>query len=731
MAKIYLPILSSGANFLSTIKFVFTAFLFLAALGGQEASAQCATYIVTYTSSVPGNAQCVSTNTSVPTPMLTVVNGATNPATCSSGYTASNFPNTGTYATTLPAVRLTITPNAGYALSVTQFEYTLRRSVTNGPTSIRIAYSTDGGTTWIAKASNDTPTNTNVACTTAGTVFTWNVTDFTTANTLLVQLFGFGAASTTSELIVRNFRVVGTVVCGTPGCIDPLACNFNSAAGCSDLTCTYGGCTVVGACNYNATAGCDDGSCTYPGCLTLGACNYNPAAACLGPCVYTGATCDDGNATTINDVYNAACVCVGTSVASPLTGLIVKEKVIPLATQLIIDANLTDPLAVAKCWQVFACIGNPLWEMQSIFYGGSAGTDPAWRLNSSTSFFQAPFGNQVYADNINPAFFGFFPELAYDSWWTINTQQQSPMNFLFVESGPSCANITTPPLPVTQWNNTGGDMLVDGVTSCFGSGLVYYHGTAETLGFPDVNNEILIGQFTTDGSMDGAVNLQLRQMNADGTPYDPPGPQNVVYTQDFNLYFYAPGWGDLCQLLFFPIELLSFVAVPDGIRVAIKWVTTSELNNELFIVERSANGIDDWMEVSRLPGAGTSESTIYYTSYDHDPIHGLNFYRLKQIDYDGQYKYSEIEVVEFMSKDDILIYPNPSHGDVVNVGGNTDAVVSLTMFSIHGKVVMSKPRGDGDFRQIDLQHLNLPAGMYTLEFALASGEKIFKKLTVQ
>jgi hypothetical protein len=68
--------------------------------------------------------------------------------------------------------------------------------------------------------------------------------------------------------------------CTFPGCTDLAACNYDSAAGCSNGQCSYPGCFIPGACNYSTSAGCDDGSCVFPGCTDNGACNYDSNAGC-------------------------------------------------------------------------------------------------------------------------------------------------------------------------------------------------------------------------------------------------------------------------------------------------------------------------------------------------------------------------------------------------------------------------------------------------------------------
>jgi len=79
----------------------------------------------------------------------------------------------------------------------------------------------------------------------------------------------------------------GTIGCLITGCTNPVACNFNPAAGCDDGSCSLPGCTDPVACNYDPTALCDDGNCTYGGCTDIAACNFDPTAGCDdGSCGY-------------------------------------------------------------------------------------------------------------------------------------------------------------------------------------------------------------------------------------------------------------------------------------------------------------------------------------------------------------------------------------------------------------------------------------------------------------
>lgn len=118
-----------------------------------------------------------------------------------------------------------------------------------------------------------------------------------------------------------------------------------------------------------------------------------------------------------------------------------------------------------------------------------------------------------------------------------------------------------------------------------------------------------------------------------------------------------------------PIELLSFTANlrPNDRIVDLNWVTLSEQDNDYFIVERSANG-EDWEFVVMVDGAGNSSITLSYDEVDENPMYGVSYYRLKQVDFNGQYTYSPSVSVASFTDDQLLLYPNPvQQGDYVVV----------------------------------------------------------------
>lgn len=146
-----------------------------------------------------------------------------------------------------------------------------------------------------------------------------------------------------------------------------------------------------------------------------------------------------------------------------------------------------------------------------------------------------------------------------------------------------------------------------------------------------------------------------------------------------------------------PLTLLDFKASIKEGQTFLNWKTENEINTEKFVIERSLNSID-WNVLGT-----TSAGKNSYDFIDNRPINGINFYRLKMMDKDGSYTYSEIRQVIFIFKNHFVIAPNPAveyadilFKDFVNFG-------QVTVFDLMGKKVFNK-------EIIALKSLRIPTG---------------------
>ena len=136
-----------------------------------------------------------------------------------------------------------------------------------------------------------------------------------------------------------------------------------------------------------------------------------------------------------------------------------------------------------------------------------------------------------------------------------------------------------------------------------------------------------------------------------------------------------------------PIELISFTATLQNEVVELNWETASETENDYFEIERSRDG-QNWEYLTTVDGAGTSIVPLSYTTFDDKPYGGENYYRLKQVDFNGQFEYVGIDVVDvpFNNAGDLSIFPNPSTG-VFTVTGDANELDQIAVFNAIGQQI--------------------------------------------
>lgn len=160
-----------------------------------------------------------------------------------------------------------------------------------------------------------------------------------------------------------------------------------------------------------------------------------------------------------------------------------------------------------------------------------------------------------------------------------------------------------------------------------------------------------------------------------------------------------------------PVELSSFNAVQIGYSVLLKWSTETEINNFGFDIERSIDSktvTKHWTKIGFVEGYGNSNSPKNYTFSDSPGAGAKYFYRLKQIDSDGQFHYSEVIFIDLNKLNEFALnqnYPNPFN-PTTNITYNipVDANVQLKIYDVLGKEV------------ITLINDKQKAGVYTIPF---------------
>ncbi len=106
-----------------------------------------------------------------------------------------------------------------------------------------------------------------------------------------------------------------------------------------------------------------------------------------------------------------------------------------------------------------------------------------------------------------------------------------------------------------------------------------------------------------------------------------------------------------------PVEMISFSGTKFGTKSSLlSWQTATEIDNDYFLVEHSIDG-KEFETLAKVQGAGNSLETKSY-SYEHtSPAHGMNYYRLRQVDFDGKFTFSNVIAINFDGSDRYRIYP--------------------------------------------------------------------------
>jgi hypothetical protein len=216
----------------------------------------------------------------------------------------------------------------------------------------------------------------------------------------------------------------------------------------------------------------------------------------------------------------------------------------------------------------------------------------------------------------------------------------------------------------------------------------------------------------------------------------------VNLTEVFQMMFTGNGTIYLDNIYFWngivPVELTSFTATINGNDVQLIWKTATEKNNSGFQVERKS--LAGYETVGFVAGAGTTTEPMSYSYSDNNLNPGNYYYRLKQIDFDGTFEYSEDVEVDVIAPDVYSLnqnYPNPFNPSTkITFSLAADALVSLRVFDVLGQEIVTLINQDltagVHTHNFDAAGLNSGIYFYKLEVISTTGSNFtdVKKMTL-
>lgn len=172
-----------------------------------------------------------------------------------------------------------------------------------------------------------------------------------------------------------------------------------------------------------------------------------------------------------------------------------------------------------------------------------------------------------------------------------------------------------------------------------------------------------------------------------------------------------------------PVELIHFHGEAKGNIINLKWITASEVNNDHFEIQRAVSGMK-FKTIGMADGAGNSNEKIVYTYTDHNPGIGKIYYRLKQVDHNGEFSFSEIRTVKLSKTAKMNIYPNPAQ-HFVHITTSTKGWLEIRDQS--GSIVIKKKI---DTDKLTLNLSGLANGIYVAIFITGNDVNI-RKLVIE
>ncbi|MES2566451.1 MAG: T9SS type A sorting domain-containing protein [Bacteroidota bacterium] len=188
--------------------------------------------------------------------------------------------------------------------------------------------------------------------------------------------------------------------------------------------------------------------------------------------------------------------------------------------------------------------------------------------------------------------------------------------------------------------------------------------------------------------------------------------------------FTVSGWTAVGIL---PMELLTFVGRNEGEKNKLEWVTASEKNSNYFTIEKSDDG-SEFEKIMDVGANGMSNSPKNYSAFDMNPFQELTYYRLKLVNIDDSYEYSNIISINNKNLTDYIsnARPNPTNGNLeFDVNINRKEKILISIYNNNGALISAEQKNlEEGYRTLNVDLNTYNSGIYLLKVSFENSGKI-------
>ncbi|MCF8284986.1 MAG: T9SS type A sorting domain-containing protein [Sphingobacteriales bacterium] len=275
-----------------------------------------------------------------------------------------------------------------------------------------------------------------------------------------------------------------------------------------------------------------------------------------------------------------------------------------------------------------------------------------------------------------------------------------------------------PSNPFSQKNNFKVEIYGNNGTSTVN----YTYGTAQSIAANRYDvwvDGTLIGDDLTKGAIGNDVNIDSWMF------YGESSVSNVA-----NIYLDDISYSNSIASAPLPISLVKFTADKISEKVKLNWVTATEINNDKFIIERSADG-ENFELVSEVKGAGNSREINSYNVVDATPLKGTSYYRLTQVDFNGASETFAPVAVNMSGKLHLAtVQSNTEAGNIdLNIYSPSATSTAIRITDLSGRTIASQQVNlvEG-YQSVNINTNNLSSGIHIIQ--IMNGEEVVMKKLV-